>query len=294
MRAATLFATLLGSASAQMYCPDNMYSGCRPAGERMYTPYPNAPVMGKEFNLLIVGCNMRTQGGTGTAVERDYMIVPGKKPCGLANPDALPSECKLNVDTLDIQKRIPASCAMTGWLCTNCAKMAHSDGTLMSTSSIEKILYEETSVGEKDYDGQLVPLTVCRQSIAYDQFGNQTVAWTALPAHDREVSQRSDTASLSIKQEVRGAADINAAAGLEPESGGSCCEGLKLGDACLPLIVFILLWLLMAALLGLLAYMCHKNQTDVDAERNNQQFNQFGTDKELQDLAAQQEDEDDI
>jgi len=287
MRVATVL-LLAGAASAQSYC-DNTYTGCRPAGERMYTPYPNSPVIGKEFSLLIVGCNMPTTGGG--SVNRDYVIVPGDVPCESVNVDSLPGDCKLNSDTLELTKRIPAVCKTTGWLCTNCAELAHSDSDRMSTTAITKIIYDETSA-TPDAGGELVPLRLCRQSIGYDAAGNQTRVWNALMAHDREVSRRSDTMSLSVNMVVRGAAEINAAPDLQPE--GSCCDGLKLGDACLPLIVFILLWLLMAALLGLLAYMCHKNQTDVDAERNNQQFTDFGNDKELQDLAQEPQDDDDI
>jgi len=280
---------LAGAASAGEYC-SNSYSGCRPAGERMYTAYPNSPIIGKEFSLLIVGCNMPTTGGGG--VNRDYVIVPASIPCEGVNPDALPGDCKLNSDSTELTKRIPAVCKNTGWLCTNCAKIAHSDSDRMSTTAIEKIVYDQDSA-EPDAGGELVPLRLCRQSIGYNSAGNQTLVWTPLPAHNREVSSRSDTFALSVEMVVRGAAEINAETDLAPE--GNCCEGLKLGDACLPLIVFILLWLLMAALLALLAWMCHKNQADADAERNNLQFSDFGADRELQDLAeGKEQDDDDI
>jgi len=289
MRVATVL-LLAGAASAQSYC-SNSYTGCRPAGERMYTAYPNSPVMGKEFSLLIVGCNIDTTGGG--SVNRDYVIVPGDRPCESVDVDTLPGDCKMNSDTLELTKRIPAVCKTTGWLCTNCAKLAHKDDDRMSTTAITKIIYDEGSA-TPDAGGELVPLRLCRQSIGYDAAGNQTRVWSTLPAHDRAVSSRSDTMSLSVEMVVRGAAGIPPVDySLQPE--GTCCEGLKLGDACLPLIVFILLWLLMTALLALLAWMCHKNQTDVDAERNNQQFSNFGTDRELQDLAeGKDQDDDDI
>eukprot|EP00756_Hemistasia_phaeocysticola_P020810 Hpha_TRINITY_DN15740_c1_g5::TRINITY_DN15740_c1_g5_i2::g.37508::m.37508 len=292
---------LLGSAvpsAAQSYCGDD-YKGCRPAGERMYTAYPNSPVMGKEFSFLIVGCNMPIAGAD-NSVARDYVIVPSDIPCSSVDTTTIPGECKFDKDTIELTKRIPATCKSSGWLCTNCAQLAHADtptgAETLSTTAINKVIYDDGSV-DPDAGGQLAPLTLCYQTIDYDRDGNRTDTWTALHAHNRVVNSRADEIALSVQFEVRGAADINAAAGLEEEPKGVCCEGLKLGDACLPLVVFLLLWLLMAGLLGLLGWMCHRNQQDIDMERNNLQFSNFGADKELQEFAAEQggvDDDDDI
>eukprot|EP00756_Hemistasia_phaeocysticola_P020070 Hpha_TRINITY_DN15697_c1_g2::TRINITY_DN15697_c1_g2_i2::g.98875::m.98875 len=218
------------------------------------------------------------------------MVIPSGIGCGSVAPDTLPGECKLTAQNLDRTKRIPAQCKTTGWLCSSCSKVAHSDSDLMSTTAITDILYEEGSV-DPDAGGQLALLTLCRQSIGYDATGNRTRVWTPLPTHNRAVSYRADELALSMKFEENPAA-VRGAAALADNEGG-CCEGLKLGDECIPLIVFILLWLLMAALLALLVFVYHRTRMEIEMERNNTMISEFAVDKELEDFAAMPGDDDD-
>jgi hypothetical protein len=107
---------------------------------------------------------------------------------------------------------------------------------------------------------------------------------------------QSPAGDLAVMGAARGAADAEGD-GAEGIPQDTCCEGLLLGsewdDMCMPLWLFILLWLALLALLTVLAIMLHKNQKDIDTEKNNRKFAQFSTDKELEQVADVQDGEDD-
>ena len=86
--------------------------------------------------------------------------------------------------------------------------------------------------------------------------------------------------AVDAVQSNRGSAGLD---GIMGDNG--CCDGLKLGDGCLPLWAFILLWLLMLGCLAGLAYMMRKHNAELEQNKNNQKYEQFCADAEMMDLA---------
>eukprot|EP01065_Artemidia_motanka_P029267 TRINITY_DN3540_c0_g1_i1.p2 TRINITY_DN3540_c0_g1~~TRINITY_DN3540_c0_g1_i1.p2 ORF type:complete len:436 (+),score=146.08 TRINITY_DN3540_c0_g1_i1:103-1308(+) len=263
--------------------PGTSWATCLPKGPRMYTPFPNPAVVEKPFNLIIVGCDVKQAA--------EYLVIPGEKSCQQMNT-ALDASC---VFTSSAPKAISDKCKETGWRCNGCVTFENSGQTEvgMSEVTISNITYNTGSL-----DTKTINLKLCQQMTRMKADGSTEKFWFEVDAHNTQGYMRAETFPRGVDggsddPAVRGAAGLGGDGG----DGGNCCEGLKLGDGCLPLWAFLLLWLLMAALLGILALMLHKNQKEIDMEKNNQKFSNFGTDKELMDMAAEPgaaDDDDDI
>eukprot|EP01060_Flectonema_neradi_P004115 TRINITY_DN126_c0_g1_i5.p1 TRINITY_DN126_c0_g1~~TRINITY_DN126_c0_g1_i5.p1 ORF type:complete len:2481 (+),score=607.87 TRINITY_DN126_c0_g1_i5:393-7445(+) len=97
--------------------------------------------------------------------------------------------------------------------------------------------------------------------------------WAPVETHDREGNR---IGQLDILEEA------NEDAGARPSplnSGGdACCEGLKLGEACLPAALILVLWILVIALIAFLVYSLVKSRNEnaaLDQQSKSRKFDDF-------------------
>eukprot|EP01060_Flectonema_neradi_P040441 TRINITY_DN9209_c0_g1_i1.p1 TRINITY_DN9209_c0_g1~~TRINITY_DN9209_c0_g1_i1.p1 ORF type:complete len:382 (+),score=88.47 TRINITY_DN9209_c0_g1_i1:68-1213(+) len=256
---------------------------CLPNGPHMYTPFPNRPVTGKRFNILVVGCDLQ---------ENDkYLIIPQYK----SGNTETPNECEINNEA-----DFSASCRFNETRqfiqpTSACPKGVFIDGGMVmngdNRATITDVVFDRTSMdlapGEMMVNARAgidkSAYMVCRKEMSLDG----TPVWRRIDSHNEFVDMRDDRFVIDEVQSPseRGAAGMG-------YDGEDCCDGLEIGF-CLPLWAFILLWLLMALCLGALGYALWKNKNELEMNKNNQKYEKFDQ-AEMNDFAANSSDEEDL
>ncbi|KAJ9460991.1 hypothetical protein DIPPA_14321 [Diplonema papillatum] len=319
----------IGECSAGNKFPCNCTSGnceqtvaerqtsCYPTGTRMYTSFPNQPLIGQAHSLTFVGCKL--------SPSDVYAVIPAytddlsmERTCGSLDTNytaggVIPPPCRFISGSQEAHIGNTSACdGSVGFSITNLREESkkpakHTQG--MSEFTFEPItIYEDVFRGTLEQKaaaaaaeaGKDVPIheketyfRVCKLVTVMTNDGGSDEEWQEVAGHDHQVEKRDfmyKVAKESIYDE-----NTRAAAGMDGEDGESCCDGLKLGPICLPLWAFLLLWLLMACCLGAMGYSLHKNKNEIEAQKNNEKYEKFNVDAEMSAMAAKQaEDDDDI
>eukprot|EP01062_Namystynia_karyoxenos_P066711 TRINITY_DN60643_c0_g1_i1.p1 TRINITY_DN60643_c0_g1~~TRINITY_DN60643_c0_g1_i1.p1 ORF type:complete len:722 (+),score=193.78 TRINITY_DN60643_c0_g1_i1:138-2303(+) len=310
--------------------PGSNWKNCLPKGPRMFAPFPYDPALNKDFNLIVVGCDLKTTD--------EYLVIPAMKETDEVDPETqrkkgkeitcqgitdemIPSQCRFEKGQ---PITIPPGSANSG---TNqrrrsrllqtqqdCINGFMAYGSLPElpttfTSSLEDTRKAGQGMGELMI-GPIKYLTeealgsdrfkwrrrLCRKVLRKTSSGEEKPVWVEVDAHNKGTTEREKHFWISEKTQTRSEdpAIRGAATGEEGDVSSTCCDGLKVGDGCIPLFVFLILWALLALLIALMACALHKTMAEIDAERNNLKFSDFGADKELMDIAAGQAEDDDL
>eukprot|EP01064_Diplonema_japonicum_P030483 TRINITY_DN5196_c0_g1_i1.p1 TRINITY_DN5196_c0_g1~~TRINITY_DN5196_c0_g1_i1.p1 ORF type:complete len:565 (+),score=153.84 TRINITY_DN5196_c0_g1_i1:43-1737(+) len=250
---------------------------CLPNGPSVYTPFPNRPVANEPFNVLVVGCEL--------SKDDEYMLIPTWK----NQADGVKNTCG---DMQSSEFETSGCSFVSGDVAppTNCSKGVHVKGPhgvfyddvkrSNARASITGVTLSKAYLNGNDK----LEFTVCSKGMRMAPSGEMEEVWRTIDGHNEDVSMRDESFMVDLVRNVRSA----------PGGGdGECCEGLKIGSLCLPLWVFLLLWLLMACCVGVLGYALHKNKNDIEGIKNNQKYENFGQDAEMLDLAAANASDDD-
>ena len=100
--------------------------------------------------------------------------------------------------------------------------------------------------------------------------------WAPVETHDRAGSR---IGQLEVLEEFNDDAGARGATLLT--AGEACCEGLQLGEACLPAALILVLWILVIALIVFLAYSLMKSRNEnaaLDQEKKERKFDDFEMD----------------
>eukprot|EP01059_Diplonema_ambulator_P010517 TRINITY_DN2053_c1_g1_i10.p1 TRINITY_DN2053_c1_g1~~TRINITY_DN2053_c1_g1_i10.p1 ORF type:complete len:397 (+),score=167.40 TRINITY_DN2053_c1_g1_i10:77-1267(+) len=268
-------------------------SGCYPTGPRMYTTFPNEPTVEKKFSLTLIGC--------GNRAEDEYLVIPAYYDDAMENKTSceamgnkigeVGSECRFDSGEEPVvslgwgsEGSSSGSVNGTGTTCKNGFLLSgwkeDSDGALNGMSEMTYAGITFTDTGRKTEAETYYRL--CKRVDLPG--GKGETMWQEIANHNAVVDERDDTFKVARGDAARGAAGMD----------GECCEGLKIGSFCMDLWIFLLLWLLMACCLGILGYTLHKNKNEIEAKKNNQKYEKFDVDAEMNDLAAKQDEDDDI
>eukprot|EP01065_Artemidia_motanka_P023115 TRINITY_DN2753_c7_g1_i1.p1 TRINITY_DN2753_c7_g1~~TRINITY_DN2753_c7_g1_i1.p1 ORF type:complete len:371 (+),score=108.02 TRINITY_DN2753_c7_g1_i1:97-1209(+) len=235
---------------------------CKPVGVHMYTQSPLEVTVEQNFNLLLWGCNL-------SPASMQFRVIPQNSSCD----DAVPAECQATAAAL---KTTP--------LAASCTSIQVTGANIL----------DDMSRREAAIEGLKLPAAAAGQGTAMYKLCSRDSAsssWsTPVQTHDERGYRDPAFMVVSRKEAdvVRGAAGLGGD-GLEWE----CCDKgeIRVGDACIPLIVWILLMLLLFLLAALLAYKAHKTNKEIEMERNNRQFNQFsGADESSLQVEARKRD----
>eukprot|EP01062_Namystynia_karyoxenos_P008375 TRINITY_DN12945_c1_g1_i1.p1 TRINITY_DN12945_c1_g1~~TRINITY_DN12945_c1_g1_i1.p1 ORF type:complete len:401 (+),score=135.18 TRINITY_DN12945_c1_g1_i1:90-1205(+) len=234
---------------------------CRPEGVHMYTQFPQEVVTGRDFDLVIWGCKL-------SSFPLTYRIVPLGGACNAS---------------------IPAACqrqAASGSVGADCTSI-QVDGAVVSTTAPFE--------GKATIPKLQLPAAAAPQGSGMYKLcakGPDPARWSEAPiqTHD-DRGYRSDGFLVVSPSE----ADLRGAAGLGGEAKEwDCCDKdeIRVGDACIPLWLWIVLMLLLLLALALLAFQTHKVHSEIEAERNNRQFQAFGgqEDSSMLKMAAKRRD----
>eukprot|EP01064_Diplonema_japonicum_P029559 TRINITY_DN481_c0_g1_i1.p1 TRINITY_DN481_c0_g1~~TRINITY_DN481_c0_g1_i1.p1 ORF type:complete len:387 (+),score=135.81 TRINITY_DN481_c0_g1_i1:82-1242(+) len=259
---------------------------CYPSGPRMFTTFPNEPTVEKKFSLTLIGC--------GNNADDEYVVIPAYYNDNVQNETScekmgakfpeISDECRF---TNGVDEPVVA----LGWgegtsanASAVCKKGVFLSGWRENNGGANRGMSEVTFSGitMMETGEETEPETfyrLCKKTVLPGKDG-ETV-WQEVANHNSGVTERDYTFKLG-----RGPFGTT--------SDGECCEGLKIGSLCMSLWVFLLLWLLMALCLGVLGYSLHKNKNEIEAKKNNQKYEKFDVDAEMNDLAAKEADDDDI
>eukprot|EP01063_Lacrimia_lanifica_P037848 TRINITY_DN7908_c0_g1_i2.p2 TRINITY_DN7908_c0_g1~~TRINITY_DN7908_c0_g1_i2.p2 ORF type:complete len:284 (+),score=122.21 TRINITY_DN7908_c0_g1_i2:451-1302(+) len=249
-------------------------SACAPAGPTIYTPFPNRPLVGEPFNILVVGCGL-------SETDR-YLIIPGAKECTNMNNHMFEDQCIFEGTDVTPNGNCTNGVMVLGGVTTPTYDAARKSYT---RATIKDVVFDE------DYMERVVgnSFRVCYPSTTVSESGDLIPIYRALPGHNEHVSRRDTEFLIDAEASYTRGAPLGAALdGLE-----ICCEGLKLGEWCLPLWLFLLLWLLMASCLCLLLLTMRRTNKDLDDYKNNLKYEKFAADAEMLDLAAGEQDDSD-
>ncbi|KAJ9456923.1 hypothetical protein DIPPA_22315 [Diplonema papillatum] len=271
---------------------------CYPKGTRMYTPFPNQPIKDMDFSLTFVGCDL--------TADDTYAVIPAfnedlteENPCSeLPITSTAGIECERvngqravineTCSSFLLKQLSPSGVNNKGMTEYTFQPLVVQEGGFRGTldqraAANNKEFKKDTPIFEKE-----TYFRVCKL-ISVEGKSGMEKAWAEVANHDHGVKERDFIFKISKEAlyDPRGAAsDLSG-------DGPDCCDGLKLGPACLPLWAFLLLWLLMAFCLGGMGYMLHKNKNEIEAQKNNEKYEKFNVDAEMSAMAARQAEEDD-
>ncbi|KAJ9456236.1 hypothetical protein DIPPA_24353 [Diplonema papillatum] len=230
-------------------------STCLPHGPSLYTTFPNRPVTNEPFNLLVVGCSLDKDDA--------YLIIPARKngrdnTCEEMDLNKMHPECRFNGTEATPSAGCAAGIAIEGVLKTH---VDVNRGSTTRTAAVGITFPDAFLVDGPDF-------LVCHESTRTTRTGVVEAVWRPLDGHDEYVSKRDHHFTVDT---VRNAYS-GAAAG---EGDERCCEGLKIGSFCLPLWLFILLWVLMALCMGAVGFQMVQHKRDIDDWQYNKKFEAF-------------------
>jgi len=201
-------------------------NACSPAGPWWFTSYPNKPAKNSPFTLIVHGCF-----GNGSI----RVIPAGNASCGDLDKEAAMAGCTMDAGTDPLT------------LGGACGAVQRNAPTKEPLNKMELLINMSTR-GLDMTSPDDVFYTVC--------YGNNDGTWTEVPTHKRSGEKQEDLAvGCGVADDEcgswpRSAAELQGQMNLE-----ECCEGLKIGEVCLPTALVIILWI---ALIGAIIYLAYR------------------------------------
>lgn len=205
---------------------------CTPAGPWWFTSYPNKPAKNSAFTLIVHGCI-----GSG-----DVRVIPAGT----------------NKTCADYDEEVKKGCTKQAGKATlkiggKCTAVQRNAPEVEPLGKMELLINMTTELDVTNADD--VYYTVCYGS-------NGT--WTEVPTHKRTGETTPDLAvgcgtGDDCGSWPRSAAELQGEMNLE-----ECCEGLKIGDVCLPAALVIILWLAMIGGIIFLVYKVIQSKKEKD------------------------------
>ena len=244
------------------------------SGARMYTTFPNEPVVGAPFSLTVLRCG---------SVPAPLVVLPfyqadrvAETRCAdlAATPTAgLPSECRFDRgDAVALGAASNATTCHGGFVlpapvAADVPSAAAAGGQLRTFTYANVLMADETAF--RTTEAKDAMFRVCARG---------ALNWADVDGHNMHVSRRDRAFTVWKSAAVKSAVSAGA-------WDDGCCGGLLLGSWCVPLWFVVLLWLLVCCLLGCVALMrfrYRKVQLDMDEEvvRNNEKIETFSVDEE--------------
>ncbi|KAJ9435650.1 hypothetical protein DIPPA_19619 [Diplonema papillatum] len=197
---------------------------CEPAGAHWYTAFPNSPVSGETFTLIVHGCFPDNSS------FHSVRLVQGNSSCDVEPED----RCQTSRGTLSMSR-------------SKCDDVSQRDSAKLEPTAQQEIL-----VDVRAYTADKSEYTVC--------WNHPSEGWRRLATHTRN-GNRAGTLKVSAQQ--NGDTGAAAASTIE-EDGSPCCEGLSLGSACVPQGAAVAFYVLTLALVLGVGIMVLKSKSELN------------------------------
>ena len=226
---------------------------CSLSSPNFVTTYPLRPLSGEPFTFIAHGCFDTLPNSTSRRVK----VVPEESDCN----EMVPSGCV--VDGYEEGEATPMVINDAG----GCAAAVNMNATAEPLSGME-LLWNATITTLQD---------TARFRVCYLRSNSSgSTSWVPISSHE---SDGAFTDFIIIRKQP--SEDTGSLRGAPHDGDEQCCEGLLLGELCLPVAIIILVWVMCCGSIGGLIYgMFHTSQKkeDLNAQDVQQKYDGFEMD----------------